>query len=61
MITALEGRHEDLGRKGGEYVLAPGIYPPIAGIDKATVIPIRELSDDEIKSGRRVQEDLRSA
>src|SRR5512139_52616 len=33
----------------GEYVLAPGVYPPIAGIDKAKVIPIRELSDDEIK------------
>jgi len=33
----------------GEYVLAPGVYPPIAGIDKAKVIPIRELSDEEIK------------
>lgn len=33
----------------GEYVLAPGVYPPIAGIEKAKVIPIRELSDDEIK------------
>ena len=38
-----------LAEKVGEYVLAPGIYPPIAGIDKAKVIPIRELSDDEIK------------
>jgi iron(III) transport system substrate-binding protein len=33
----------------GEYVLAPGVYPPIAGIDTAKVIPIRELSDEEIK------------
>lgn len=38
-----------LAEKVGEYVLAPGIYPPIAGLDKAKVIPIRELSDDEIK------------
>ncbi len=38
-----------MAEKVGEYVLAPGIYPPIAGIDKANVIPIRELSDDEIK------------
>ncbi|MFA7671351.1 MAG: extracellular solute-binding protein [Sphaerochaetaceae bacterium] len=33
----------------GEYVLAPGVYPPIAGIDKTEVIPIRELSDEEIQ------------
>jgi iron(III) transport system substrate-binding protein len=38
-----------LADKVGEYVLYPGVYPPIAGIDKARVIPIRELSDDEIK------------
>jgi len=38
-----------LAEKVGEYVLAPGIFPPIAGLDKAKVIPIRELSDDEIK------------
>jgi iron(III) transport system substrate-binding protein len=38
-----------LAEKVGEYVLAPGVYPPIAGIDKAKVIPIRELSDEEIK------------
>ena len=38
-----------LAEKVGEYVLAPGVYPPIPGIDKAKVIPIRELSDDEIK------------
>jgi iron(III) transport system substrate-binding protein len=33
----------------GEYVLAPGVFPPIEGMDKAKVISIRELSDDEIK------------
>ncbi len=33
----------------GEYVLAPGVFPPIDGIDKAEVLPIRELSDDEIR------------
>ena len=39
-----------MAAKVGEYVLTPGVYPPIAGIDKAKVIPIRELSDAEIKS-----------
>lgn len=38
-----------MAEKVGEYVLAPGIYPPIAGIDKAKVIPIRELTDEEIR------------
>src|SRR5512147_1699649 len=38
-----------MAEKVGEYVLAPGVYPPIAGIDKANVISIRELSDEEIK------------
>jgi iron(III) transport system substrate-binding protein len=38
-----------LADKVGEYVLYPGVYPPIPGIDKAKVLPIRELSDDEIK------------
>lgn len=38
-----------LATEVGEYVLTPGIYPPIAGMDKAVVLPIRELSDDEIK------------
>jgi len=33
----------------GEYVLAPGVFPPIDGIDKAKVLPIRDLSDDEIR------------
>ena len=33
----------------GEYVLAPGVFPPIDGMDQAKVMPIRELSDDEIR------------
>lgn len=40
---------EILARDVGEYVLAPGIYPPIDGMDKARVIAIRELSDEEIQ------------
>ena len=38
---------EILAKDVGEYVLAPGVFPPIEGIDKAKVIPIRELSDEE--------------
>lgn len=38
-----------LADKVGEYVLAPGVFPPIDGIDKAKIIPIRELSDEEIR------------
>ena len=33
----------------GEYVLHPGVFPPIAGIDKAEVLPVRTLSDAEIR------------
>ena len=40
---------EMLAREVGEYVLAPGIYPPVDGMDKAKVISIRELSDEEIQ------------
>ena len=38
-----------LADKVGEYVLAPGVFPPIDGINEAKVLPIRELSDQEIK------------
>ncbi len=31
----------------GEYVLAPGVFPPIEDMDTAEVIAIRELSDEE--------------
>jgi iron(III) transport system substrate-binding protein len=40
---------EMLAKDVGEYVLAPGIYPPVEGMDKAKVLPIRELSDEEIQ------------
>ena len=40
---------EILAKDVGEYVLAPGVYPPIAGMDKAKVVSIRELSDEEIQ------------
>ncbi|MGZ5171714.1 MAG: ABC transporter substrate-binding protein [Burkholderiales bacterium] len=40
---------EILAKEVGEYVLAPGIYPPIPGMDKAKVVAIRELSDEEIQ------------
>ena len=33
----------------GEYVLTPGVYSPIPGISETEVIPIRELSDEEIQ------------
>lgn len=32
----------------GEYVLVPGVFPPIAGMDTAVVLPIADLSDEEI-------------
>ena len=32
----------------GEYVLTPGVFPPIPGMDTATVIPVWDLSDTEI-------------
>ena len=38
---------EMLAQKVGEYVLAPGVFPPIDGIAQAKVIAIRELSDEE--------------
>lgn len=33
----------------GEYVAAPGVYPPIEGMDKAEVLAIRDLDDAEIQ------------
>lgn len=38
-----------LAKDVGEYVLAPGVFPPIAGIDKAKVVAIRDLGDTEIE------------
>ena len=40
---------EMLARDVGEYVLAPGVYPPIDGMNNAKVIAVRELSDEEIQ------------
>jgi iron(III) transport system substrate-binding protein len=40
---------QTLATQVGEYVLYPGVYPPIEGIDKAKVLPIRSLSDEEIR------------
>lgn len=37
-----------LANQVGEYVLAPGVYPPIDGIDEATVLPLRTMTDEEI-------------
>jgi iron(III) transport system substrate-binding protein len=38
-----------LADKVGEYVLTPGVYPPIDGISEVRVLPIRELTDPEIR------------
>jgi len=38
-----------LAEQVGEYVLTPGVFPPIEDMDKAEVIAIRELSDEEIQ------------
>lgn len=38
-----------LAEKVGEYVLYPGVYPPIEGIEGALVLPVRMLSDEEIE------------
>lgn len=42
-----------LANEVGEYVLAPGVYPPIAGIDQAKVMPVRDLSDEELQQWGR--------
>lgn len=43
-----------LASKTGEYVLIPGVFPPIEGMNKASVSPLRELSSDEISHWRSV-------
>ena len=46
-----------LADKVGEYVLAPGVFPPIDGMSEANVRPIRVLSDEEIREwGEKFQE-----
>lgn len=38
-----------LAAQVGEYVLYPGVYPPIEDMETATVLPVRILSDEEIE------------
>lgn len=38
-----------LAREVGEYVLAPGVHPPIEGIEQAKVVAVRDLDDAEIQ------------
>lgn len=38
-----------LAKEVGEYVAAPGVFPPVEGIDKAKVLAIRDLDDAEIQ------------
>jgi iron(III) transport system substrate-binding protein len=38
---------EIMAKDVGEYVLAPGVFPPIDGMNTAKVLSIRELSDEE--------------
>ena len=38
-----------LAKDVGEYVAAPGVYPPVEGIDKVKVLAIRDLDDAEIQ------------
>ena len=46
-----------LADKVGEYVLAPGVFPPIDGMSEVDVRPIRVLSDEEIREwGEKFQE-----
>lgn len=40
---------EMLARDVGEYVLYQGVYPPIDGIDRAKVLPLRTMSDQELE------------
>ncbi|NYT38123.1 extracellular solute-binding protein [Allopusillimonas soli] len=42
-----------LAKDVGEYVLAPGVHPPIEGMDKAEVKPVRDLSDEELQKWGR--------
>ena len=42
----------------GESVVYPGVYPPIEGMNKAKVIPVRVLSEDELKYWGGVFKDI---
>ncbi|MCK9516938.1 MAG: extracellular solute-binding protein [Ottowia sp.] len=46
-----------LASQVGEYVLAPGVFPEIDGIDQVQVKPVRDLSDRELKTfGRQFKQ-----
>lgn len=46
-----------LASEVGEYVLAPGVYPQIDGIDAVAVKPARDLTDQELKTyGRQFKQ-----
>ena len=40
---------EILASEVGEYVLHEGVYPPIDGIDQAQVLPLRDMTDEELE------------
>lgn len=42
-----------LAKNVGEYVLAPGVFPDIDGIDQVKVLPVRDLPDSEIEKWGR--------
>lgn len=42
-----------LAKNVGEYVLAPGVFPDVEGIDQVKVLPVRDLSDQEIEKWGR--------
>lgn len=46
-----------LASEVGEYVLAPGVFPEIDGIDAVDVKPVRDLDDRELKTyGRQFKQ-----
>jgi len=47
-----------LANQVGEYVLYPGVFPPIQDMEKATVLPVRILSDTEIEHWGEVFRDI---
>lgn len=49
-----EGAASILATDVGEWVLYDGVFPPIDGIGDAEVIPLRELSDEEIQKWSEV-------
>jgi len=48
-----------LAKDVGEYVLAPGVFPPIEGMTRPRSSPSANVGRRNQEVGRRVQEDLR--